>query len=122
MSYAGLDDIMMTCTSSKSRNYTLGKLIGENRSTDEINTYKNTTTIEGLSTSSSIYNLSKQKNINLPITNIIYNILYNNKNYNSLIKYLEKNCWTTQQFFIYIPSIITTNLSIITKLTIKDNL
>lgn len=89
MSYAGIDDIMMTCTSSKSRNYTLGKLIGENKSIEEINNYKNTTTIEGLGTSKSIYNLSKEKNINLPLTNIIHNILYNNQNYTTLIKYLE---------------------------------
>ena len=89
MSYAGIDDIMMTCTSSKSRNYTLGKMIGENKQLEEINTYKNTTTIEGLGTSKSIYNLAKEKNIQLPITNIIYNILYNNEDYNTLIKYLE---------------------------------
>lgn len=89
MSYAGIDDIMMTCTSSKSRNYTLGKLIGENKSIEEINNYKNNTTIEGLGTSKSIYNLAKEKNINLPLTNIIHNILYNNQNYTTLIKYLE---------------------------------
>lgn len=89
MSYAGIDDIMMTCTSAKSRNYTLGKLLGENKSLEEINNYKNTTTIEGLGTSKSIYFLSKEKNINLPLTNIIYDILYNNKNYHKLIEYLE---------------------------------
>lgn len=89
MSYAGIDDIMMTCTSSKSRNYTLGKMIGENKTLEEINNYKNNTTIEGLSTSKAIYNLAKEKNILLPITNIIYNILYNNQDYNTLIKYLE---------------------------------
>ena len=89
MSYAGIDDIMMTCTSSKSRNYTLGRLLGENKSKEEIEEYKNTTTIEGLGTSLSIYNLAKKKNINLPITNIIYNILYNNKDFNTLIKHLE---------------------------------
>jgi len=93
MSYAGIDDIMMTCTSSKSRNYSLGQLIGSNKSIKEIENYKNNTTIEGLGTSLSIHNLSKQKNINLPIANIIYNILYNNENYNTLIKYLQtKNC------------------------------
>ena len=92
MSYAGLDDIMMTCTSSKSRNYTLGSLIGQNKNIEEIDNYKNSTTIEGLGTSKSIYNLAKEKNIHLPITNIIYNILYNNLEYTELIKYLEKNC------------------------------
>lgn len=89
MSYAGIDDIMMTCTSSKSRNYTLGQMIGQNKPIEDINNYKNNTTIEGLGTSKSIYNLAKEKNINLPITNIIYNILYNNEDYTTLIKYLE---------------------------------
>jgi len=90
MSYAGIDDIMMTCTSAKSRNYTLGRLLGENKSKEEIEEYKNTTTIEGLGTSQSIYYLAKSKNITLPITNIIYNILYNNEGFNTLITYLEK--------------------------------
>ena len=91
MSYAGLDDIMMTCTSAKSRNYSLGKLIGENKNIDEINNYKNNTTIEGLGTTKAIYYLAKEKNINLPITNIIYEILYNNEHYKSLIKHLSNN-------------------------------
>lgn len=89
MSYAGIDDIMMTCTSSKSRNYTLGQMIGQNKPIIEINNYKNNTTIEGLGTCKSIYNLAKENNISLPITNIIYNILYNNEDYTTLIKYLE---------------------------------
>lgn len=89
MSYAGLDDIIMTCTSQKSRNYTLGNLIGKNENITKINNYKNNTTIEGLGTSKSIYNLAKQNNINLPISNTIYNILYNNQDYNTLIDYLK---------------------------------
>jgi len=89
LSYAGIDDITMTCTSQKSRNYSLGKLLGENKSLEEINNYKDNTTIEGLGTSKSIYFLCKEKNIDLPISNIIYNILYNNENYHKLIEYLE---------------------------------
>ena len=89
MTYAGIDDIMMTCTSQKSRNYTLGRLLGENKPSKDIEEYKNNTTIEGLGTSLSIYKLTKEKNINLPITNIIYNILYKNQNFNTLIEYLK---------------------------------
>jgi len=90
LSYAGIDDIMMTCTSSNSRNYTLGSLIGNNSSNSEITKYKENTTIEGLGTSKSIYNLLKDKNINLSLINIIYDILYNNKSYNVLIEYLKQ--------------------------------
>lgn len=90
MSYAGLDDIMMTCTSSKSRNYTLGKLIGQNINNEKLNTYKNNNTIEGLGTSKAIHTLVKTNNINLPIATTIYNILYHNTPYETLIKLLEK--------------------------------
>lgn len=89
MSYAGIDDIMMTCTSVESRNYTLGNMIGMRKSVDKINTYKENTTIEGLGTSKAIYELAKKKNIHLPISETIYKILYENKNINELISLLE---------------------------------
>ena len=88
MSYAGIDDIMMTCTSSKSRNYTMGVLLGSNKSKVIIDKYKKETTVEGIGTALGIYNLCKNKNINLNICNIIYNILYNNTSYKELINYL----------------------------------
>lgn len=93
ISYAGLDDIIMTCSSTKSRNYTLGKMLGDNTNKKEIDEYINTTTIEGLYTSKSIYNLIKEKNINSPIISLIYDILYNDKNVNILIDYLEKEAF-----------------------------
>lgn len=89
MSYAGIDDIMMTCTSNKSRNHTFGYLIGQNSTKEKINEYKNNTTIEGLGTTKAIYNLAKNNNIELNICNIIYNILYNNYKYTTIIEYLE---------------------------------
>ena len=89
-SYAGIDDIMMTCTSSKSRNYTLGKMIGSNASKLVINNYKENTTIEGLGSCMAIYNLLKEKEIHAPIIRIIYEILYDNRDYIEIIKYLEK--------------------------------
>lgn len=90
MSYAGIDDIMMTCTSSKSRNYTLGKMLGSNTNPEEINNYKQTTTIEGLGTAKALKTLCKNNNLNLEICNILYNILYNNQKVTTLITYLEE--------------------------------
>lgn len=90
MSYAGIDDIMMTCTSSKSRNYSLGKLIGQNKSKEEIDEYKRMTTIEGLGTAKAINSLCLKKNLALPICDIIFNILYNDCSYSELITYLEE--------------------------------
>lgn len=91
MSYAGIDDIMMTCTSVESRNYTLGNMIGSKKSLEEIDHYKQTTTIEGLGTSEAIYKLAKDKNIKLPLSEVIYKILHEDSDINELIKLLEKN-------------------------------
>lgn len=91
MSYAGIDDIMMTCTSSQSRNYTFGMMIGSKKTELEIQEYKNNTTIEGLGTSHAIYHLAKKKDISLPICTVIYQILYENHNNSELIELLEKN-------------------------------
>lgn len=90
LSYAGIDDIMMTCTSNDSRNYTLGSMIGRRESLEKINEYKEKTTIEGLGTSLAMYKLASNNNINLPIVNTIYSILYNNADIIELIKILEK--------------------------------
>lgn len=90
LSYAGIDDIMMTCTSNQSRNYTLGRLLGENCSLEELNHYKETTTIEGLGTAEAIFKLAKNQKIELPLSNMIYQILYEDKEFINLIELLEK--------------------------------
>lgn len=89
MSYAGMDDIMMTCTSSQSRNYTLGKMIGEGKAELEIEDYKAKTTIEGLGTSKAMFLFAKNKELELPIVFTIYQILYEKKSYVDLIHLLE---------------------------------
>ena len=85
MSYAGIDDIMMTCTSSKSRNYTMGVLIGNGKSKEDIDKYKKETTVEGIGTSLGIHNLCVNNNINLNICSIIYDILFNNLDIRNLL-------------------------------------
>ena len=89
ISHAGINDITMTCSSTKSRNYTLGKLLATTNK-KEIDEYIKNTTIEGLYTAKSIYDLTQEKNLNFPIINIIYNILYQNKDISTLIKYLKQ--------------------------------
>lgn len=87
LSFAGFGDILLTCTSEKSRNYCFGKLIGSNSSKEELEEYKSSTTVEGLYTLKSIYKLIKNKKIDIPIINIIYNIVFNQEDINTLIEY-----------------------------------
>lgn len=88
ISYAGIGDLLLTCNSSKSRNYTLGKMIGRKANKEEIDNYIKNTTIEGLYTLKSIHMLLKEKNIDIPLINVIYDIIYNNKDCLNLIDYI----------------------------------
>ena len=88
LSFAGFGDIVLTCMSSKSRNYCFGKLIGSNAPKEEIELYKNKVTIEGLYTLKSIHKLIRNKRINIPTINIIYDIIFKDKSIDELINYL----------------------------------
>ena len=88
--YAGIGDLLLTCTSVKSRNYSFGRMIGEKVDKKAIDEYKENTTIEGLYTLKSIYDLIQEKKIKMPIINIIYDIVYKNKDIDLLEDYLKK--------------------------------
>lgn len=88
LSFAGFGDLLLTCTSVKSRNYTLGKIIGENRPREEIDKYIESTTIEGLYTLKSIKKLLRNKKIKMPIINLIYDIIVDKKEPEALVKFL----------------------------------
>ena len=88
LSFAGFGDILLTCTSVKSRNYTLGRLIGEGKSKEEVDNYIESTTIEGLYTLYSIKKLLKNRKIKMPIINLIYDIIVNEKEPSNLAKFL----------------------------------
>ena len=90
LSYAGFGDLLLTCTSEKSRNFTFGELLGKNTNRDEIDTYIRNTTVEGYYTLESIYQLLKGKNVKIPIINLIYDIVKNNKNSEELLTFLVK--------------------------------
>lgn len=54
----------------------------------KLKNYIKNTTIEGLYTLKSIYMLLKEKNIDIPLINVIYDIIYNNKDSLNLIDYI----------------------------------
>jgi len=88
LSFAGFGDLLLTCTSTKSRNFRFGHMIGEGRSKNEIQEFINTTTIEGLYTLKSIHKLVHNKKVNIPIIDLIYDIVFNDVNPNELKKFL----------------------------------
>lgn len=89
MSFAGFGDILLTSTSSVSRNYTYGKLIGTNSSLKEKEEYLNTNTVEGVYTLKSIYELINKKHIKMPFIDFIYKVVFENKDVNDLLLFLK---------------------------------
>lgn len=88
LSFAGIGDLLLTCTSTKSRNFTFGKLIGEKVPREEIDKYLSTTTVEGYYTLESIYQLLKNKEVTIPIIDLIYEIAVNGKDPELLLAFL----------------------------------
>ena len=88
ISYAGIDDIMMTCTSSESRNYTFGRLIGEKTDKNVIDKYKKDNTVEGITSVLGFKKMLGNSFYNFKICSVIYDILYNNEGYDELINIL----------------------------------
>ena len=88
LSFAGFGDLLLTCTSVKSRNYSFGKLIGEKRPKQEIDQYLKNTTVEGFYTLESIYKLLKNKKVSIPIIDLIYDIAVKGKEPEKLLTFL----------------------------------
>lgn len=91
LTFAGFGDLLMTATSTKSRNFTFGKMFGENKSKEEIDKYRKETTIEGLYTLESIYKLIKKKKVYMPIIDLIKNIVDGKEEAKALIDLLTSD-------------------------------
>ena len=89
LSFAGVGDLLLTATSTKSRNYTYGILIGKKNYTIA-DDYLNNNTVEGYYTIKSIYTLIKRKKIDIPIIKLIYEIIINKKEPDTLSEFLIK--------------------------------
>ncbi len=88
LSFAGIGDLLLTCTSEKSRNYSFGKLLGEKNSPEQIKEYLDKITVEGYYTVVSIHKMLKDKKISIPIIDLIYEIAVEGKNPEKLLRFL----------------------------------
>ena len=72
----GLGDLIVTCLSEHSRNRTAGKLMGQGKTLEEAREQIGMV-IEGVDNIEVAYELSKKYNVDMPIVNAVYNMLYN---------------------------------------------
>ncbi|MHA8138241.1 NAD(P)H-dependent glycerol-3-phosphate dehydrogenase [Lactobacillaceae bacterium Scapto_B20] len=74
---SGVGDLIVTATSSDSRNWRAGNQLGKGQTLDDV--VKNMgMVIEGVATTRAAYELAKQRGVDMPITSAIYHVLYNN--------------------------------------------
>jgi glycerol-3-phosphate dehydrogenase (NAD(P)+) len=73
---SGIGDLIVTCTSMHSRNRRAGIAIGQGKSLEEV-LGGTRMVIEGVRTTKSAYQLAKKQGIEMPITQEIYNLLFN---------------------------------------------
>ncbi|MCP4922979.1 MAG: NAD(P)-dependent glycerol-3-phosphate dehydrogenase [bacterium] len=74
---SGIGDLVLSCTSPLSRNYTLGLAIGQAGQYRGSPSSLNLT--EGAYTAKAVYNISKEYNLDLPLSRGLYEILYEEK-------------------------------------------
>ncbi|MDY6822970.1 MAG: NAD(P)H-dependent glycerol-3-phosphate dehydrogenase [Thermodesulfobacteriota bacterium] len=72
---AGVGDLILTCTGDLSRNYTVGKKLGQGQKLSDILADMRMVA-EGVKTAKSVYNLSAKMGVEMPICNEMYHILY----------------------------------------------
>lgn len=75
---SGIGDLIVTCTSMHSRNRRAGILIGRGKTVEEA-VHEINMVVEGVNTTKSVYELSKKIEVEMPITNELYKILYEGK-------------------------------------------
>lgn len=72
---AGLGDLLLTCSSELSRNYTVGSKLGKGMTMDEIKRTSKAVA-EGVATAEPLNRLAKQINVDLPICRGVYSVVY----------------------------------------------
>jgi len=71
----GMGDLIVTCTSTHSRNRYVGNQIGLGRKLDDIIQSMNMVA-EGIKTTKSVYDWSVKNNVDMPITRAVYRVLF----------------------------------------------
>lgn len=74
MGLSGLGDLALTCTSMRSRNYSLGRALGEGRSRDEVLGARRSVT-EGVSSAAAVLARAQRHGVDMPITAAVDAIL-----------------------------------------------
>ncbi|PSQ95697.1 MAG: glycerol-3-phosphate dehydrogenase [Bacteroidetes bacterium SW_9_63_38] len=84
---SGIGDLMVTCMSEHSRNRYVGVEIGKGRSLDAVVDEMNMVA-EGVRTTASIHALAQRHDLEMPITEVVYRVLFDDKRPETMVSRL----------------------------------
>ncbi len=85
----GLGDLIVTCNSRHSRNFIAGEEIGKANSS-MVFLQNNQKTVEGIRTSKVVHEIAQEYHIDMPITEAVYQVLYEGKRPKDVLQELLK--------------------------------
>jgi glycerol-3-phosphate dehydrogenase (NAD(P)+) len=97
MGLCGLGDLMLTCSSTQSRNMSLGSALGQGKTLEEIMAGRKTVA-EGYHSAQIVYEIAKQANLDTPIIYAIYQILYEGRNVDESINDILNRPFAAETF------------------------
>ncbi|WP_313891000.1 NAD(P)H-dependent glycerol-3-phosphate dehydrogenase [Psychrobacillus sp.] len=75
----GMGDLIVTCTSVHSRNWRAGNMLGKGASLDTV-LEEMGMVVEGVRTTKAAHQLAKRQQVDMPITEALYSVLFENEN------------------------------------------
>lgn len=93
----GMGDLVVTGTSKHSRNWNTGNYLAQGQKLEDV-LKKIGMVAEGVKTTESIYGLAKKLDVEVPITNKIYKILFEDKDPKEAINDLMKRVYTEENY------------------------
>ncbi|HCL57597.1 MAG TPA: NAD(P)H-dependent glycerol-3-phosphate dehydrogenase [Spirochaetia bacterium] len=95
---SGLGDLIVTCTSPLSRNWTLGNKIGKGKSMEQALS-EMTMVCEGVKAALVVHDISIKKGIEMPITTQIYKVLFEKKDPKKALADLMTRTIKSEKFY-----------------------
>lgn len=92
---SGVGDLVVTATSKNSRNWRAGYQLGQGRKLDDVIAHMGMV-IEGVYTTKAAHELSIKRQVNMPITDALYQVLYEGKDIKDAISQLMSRDLTSE--------------------------
>ena len=85
---AGMGDLLLTCSSELSRNFTVGRRLAQGEKLADIVASSNSVA-EGVATTKALHQLTRDLSVDMPLCNEVYKVLYEDKDVRCVLNDLQ---------------------------------